>query len=132
MLKIKINTLGTVDNNLGPRALDQNCCRQPTLVLHDICLEVLTLHGNELGLFGAKTLTYSYSFSLKTFTSLAMTRFRPIIKPITSPTLGRCTTYYRSRGFTCNHTHILDACFKSNLKTALNLSITIHPPQTLD
>ncbi len=45
---------GTVDNNLGPdrlagpKALDTNYCRQPTLWLHDLSLEVLTLHGTEL------------------------------------------------------------------------------------
>ena len=39
---------GTVDNNLGPdrledpKALDPNYCRQPTLWLHDLCLEVQT------------------------------------------------------------------------------------------
>ena len=35
----------------GPMALDQNDFRQP---LHDLCLEVLTVHGNELRLFRAK------------------------------------------------------------------------------
>ncbi len=51
---------GTVDNNLGPdrsegpNALDPNFCRQPTLWLHDLCLKVLTVHGTELRLFGAK------------------------------------------------------------------------------
>ncbi len=52
---------GTVDNNLGPdrlagpKSLDLNYSRQPTLWLHDLCLEVLTDHGNELRLFGANT-----------------------------------------------------------------------------
>ena len=49
---------GTVDNNLGsdrlagPKALYPipNYCRQPTLWLYDLCLEVLTVHGNELRL----------------------------------------------------------------------------------
>ena len=51
---------GTVDNNLGPdclagpKALDPNNCRQPTLWLHDLCLEVLTVHCIELRLFWAK------------------------------------------------------------------------------
>ncbi len=51
---------GTVDNNLGsdrlagPKALDQNYCRQPTLRLHDLCLEVLNVHGIELSLFWDK------------------------------------------------------------------------------
>ena len=50
---------GTVDNNLGPgrlagpKALDPNYCRQPTLCLN-LCLEVLTVYGTELRLFGAK------------------------------------------------------------------------------
>ena len=43
-----------VDNNLGPdrlagrNAIDPNYSGQPTLWLHDLCLEVLTVHGNEL------------------------------------------------------------------------------------
>ncbi len=46
-----------VDNNLGParlagqKALDPNYCRQPTLLLHNLCPEVLTVHGAELHLF---------------------------------------------------------------------------------
>ncbi len=50
---------GTVDNNLGParlagpNALDHNHCRQPTLLLHDLCLEVPTVQGTELRLFEA-------------------------------------------------------------------------------
>ncbi len=50
----------TVDKHLGPDRLaglkgpDPNYCRQPTLWLHDLCLEVLTLHGIELRLFWAK------------------------------------------------------------------------------
>ncbi len=57
---IRLIPQGTVDNNLGPdhfpgpKALDPNNCRQPTLWLHDLCLEVLTVHGIELRLFGAK------------------------------------------------------------------------------
>ena len=64
-----VNTIntpqGTVDNNLGPdhlegpKALDPNFCRQPTLWLHDLCLEVLTVHGTELSLFGTKALPWS-------------------------------------------------------------------------
>ncbi len=58
---IRVIPQGTVDNNLGPdrlagrRALDPNYCRQPTLWLHDLYLEVLTVHGTELHLFGVKT-----------------------------------------------------------------------------
>ncbi len=52
---------GMVDNNLGPnrlagpKVLDPNYCRQSTLSLHDfgLCLEVLTVHGTGLSLFGA-------------------------------------------------------------------------------
>ncbi len=57
---IRLIPQGTVDNNLGPdrlegpKALDPNYCRRPTLLLHDLCLEVLTVHGTELRLFGAK------------------------------------------------------------------------------
>ncbi len=42
------------DRLAGPKALDPNYSRQPTLRLHNLCLEVLSVHGNELHLFGAK------------------------------------------------------------------------------
>ncbi len=46
---------GTVDNNQEPdRLAVQTFCTQPTLYLHDLYLEVLTVHGNELRLFRAK------------------------------------------------------------------------------
>ena len=57
---IRLIPQGTVDNNLepdgeaGPNALDSNYCRQPTLRLHDLCLEVITVHGTELLMFEAK------------------------------------------------------------------------------
>ncbi len=58
---IRVIPQGTVDNNLGsdrlagPKALDpNNYCRQPTLWLHNLCLEVLTEYGNVLRLFWAK------------------------------------------------------------------------------
>ena len=57
---IRVIPQGTIDNNLGPdrlvgpKALDPNYCRQPTLWLHDLCLEVLTVHGTDLRMFGAK------------------------------------------------------------------------------
>ena len=60
MYLIRLIPQGTVDNNLGPdhlegpEALDPNYCRQPNLRLHDLCLEVLTVHGIELRLFRAK------------------------------------------------------------------------------
>ncbi len=64
---IRVIPQGTVDNNLEPdslaghNALDPNYYRQPTLRLHDLCLEVLTVHGNKLRLFGAKAFPpYSY------------------------------------------------------------------------
>ena len=53
-------TPGMVDNNLGPdrlagpKALYRDYCRQPTLLLHDLHLEVLIVHGIELRLFWAK------------------------------------------------------------------------------
>ena len=55
---IRVIPQGTVDDNLGPdrlagpKALDPNSCRQPTHWLHDLCLEVLIVHINELHLFG--------------------------------------------------------------------------------
>ena len=54
---VRVIPQGTVDNNLGPKALDPNYSRQPTLWLHDLCLEVLTVNVNELRLFGAKAFT---------------------------------------------------------------------------
>ncbi len=48
------HTSGDINNNLGPgslagsKALDPNNCRQLTLLLHDPCMEVQTVHGNEL------------------------------------------------------------------------------------
>ena len=48
------------DNNLGPhrlagpKALVPNHSEHPRLLLQDLCLEVLTLHGTELHLFVAK------------------------------------------------------------------------------
>ncbi len=53
---LRVIPQGTFDNNLGPdrlaghKALDPNYCRQPTLSLHNLCLEILTAHGNELRL----------------------------------------------------------------------------------
>ncbi len=64
---IRVIPQGTVDNNLGPdrsagpKALDPNYFRQPTHWLHDLCLEVLTVHGIELRLFlGPRHSPYSY------------------------------------------------------------------------
>ncbi len=57
---IRLIPQGTVDNNQGPdrlpgpKALDPNYCRQPTLSLHDLCLEVLTVHVTEMRLTEAK------------------------------------------------------------------------------
>ena len=34
--------------------IDPNHSRQPSLSLHDLCLEFLTVHGNEMRLFWAK------------------------------------------------------------------------------
>ncbi len=57
---LRVLPQGKVVNNLGPdrlagtKALDPNYCRQPTLWLHDLCLEVLTVHGIVLRLFWAK------------------------------------------------------------------------------
>ncbi len=48
---ILLVTQGTFEINLGPdrlagpKALNPNHCRQPTLRLHDLCLEVLTVYG---------------------------------------------------------------------------------------
>ena len=73
MYPLSHNTIlphGTVDNNLrpdrlvGPKALDPNYCRQPTLWLHDLCLEFLTVHGNELRLFGAKASPHTHTINV--------------------------------------------------------------------
>ena len=44
------------DRLTSPKALDLYHFRKPTLWLHDLCLEVLAVHGNELHLFLAKVL----------------------------------------------------------------------------
>ena len=60
MITLRVIPQGAIDNNLGPdrlagpKALDPNYYRKPTLWLHDLCLEVLTVHGNDLHMFGAK------------------------------------------------------------------------------
>ncbi len=58
-LYLRLLPQGTVDNNIGrltgPKALYPNYYRQPTLWLHDLCLEVLTAHSTELRLFWDKT-----------------------------------------------------------------------------
>ena len=61
---IRVMPLKTVDNNLGPdrlagtKALDPNYCRQPTLWLDDLCLEVQTVHGTTC--LGPRHSPYSY------------------------------------------------------------------------
>ncbi len=60
VIDLRLIPQGTVDDNLGldrlagPKALDPNYCRQSTLRLPDLCLEVLTVHCTELRLFWAK------------------------------------------------------------------------------
>ncbi len=46
------------------KALDPNYCRQQTLWLHDLCLEVLTLHGTKLHLFGAKSFPHTHTINV--------------------------------------------------------------------
>ncbi len=45
-----VNNLGQ-DCLMGPKTLDRNYCRQPTLCLLDLCLKVLTVQSVELRLF---------------------------------------------------------------------------------
>ncbi len=65
LIIIRLIPQGTVDNNLGPdrlagpKALDPNYCRQPTLTLNNLCLEVLSVHGTEYFL-GPRHSPYSY------------------------------------------------------------------------
>ena len=67
---IRLIPQGTVDNNLGPdrlagpKALDPNYCRQPTLCLHDLCLGVLTVHGIELRLFLGQGILPSHTINV--------------------------------------------------------------------
>ncbi len=67
---IRLIPQGTDDDNIEPdclecpKALDPNCCRQPTLWLHDLCLEVLTVHGTELRLFGAKAFLPTHTINV--------------------------------------------------------------------
>ncbi len=51
----------------GPKAPDPNNSREPTLWLHNPCLEVITVHGNELHLFWAK----SFSLLVLTYIDIA-------------------------------------------------------------
>ena len=39
--------ISTEDKLVAQKALDPNNCRKPTLWLHDLCLEVPTVHCNE-------------------------------------------------------------------------------------
>ncbi len=67
---IRLIPQGTVDFNqgkdrlAGPKALDPFYYRQQTLWLYDLCLEVLTEHGTELRLFGAKALPPTYTINI--------------------------------------------------------------------
>ncbi len=67
---LRVIPQGTVDNNLGPdrlagpKALNPNYYRQPTLWLHDLCLEVLIVHGNELRLFGARAFSLTHTINV--------------------------------------------------------------------
>ncbi len=58
---IRLIPQGTVDNNLlgpdrlaGPKSLDPNYCRQP----------ILTVHGTELRLFGARVLPPTHTINV--------------------------------------------------------------------
>ena len=87
---IRLIPQGTVDNNLRPdrfagqKAEDPYYCRQPTLWLRDICLEILTVYGNGFRLFWAMIFSQLILFishiwqssSRYNFTHLAITRFR--------------------------------------------------------
>ena len=61
---------GTVDNNLGqdsftgPKALIPSYCRQLSHCLHNLYLEVLTIHGTELRLFGAKAFPPTHTINV--------------------------------------------------------------------
>ncbi len=61
---LRFKTQGTVDNNLGPDSLtgpnplEPNQCRQSTL-LHDICLEVLSVLDS-YACYGQRYSPYSY------------------------------------------------------------------------
>ncbi len=99
---------GTVDNLgldhlAGTKALDPNYCRQPTLWLHDLCLEFLTVHSTELSLFRAKAFHHTHtinvahltitSIGIKLLISLAKTQFKVTsVEPITFPTPSKYAT----------------------------------------
>ena len=63
----------TVDTNLGPdrlagtKALDPNHCRQLILTLHDLCIEVIIVHGIELCLFEAKAFPLLFNIGHLTY-----------------------------------------------------------------
>ena len=76
--------------------IDRNNCRQPTLKLHGLLLEVLTVHGNELLLFWAVVFLLLILLILRKWhcssavgtilKSLAIMRLGSIIEPITYQT----------------------------------------------
>ncbi len=106
---IRLIPQGTVDNNLGPdrlsgpKTLDPNYFRLPTLWLHELCLKVLTVHGTELRLFGAKALPLLILLMSRNrhkicivplLTSLAMMPFGSSIESFTFLILIGCDTCY--------------------------------------
>ncbi len=71
----------------------------PHYIPTNLCLEVLTVHSNDLRLFGAKALTNNVVHlpqqqKVQMLTSLAMTWFGPSIEPNTFPTPRGCATCY--------------------------------------
>ncbi len=95
---------GTAENNLGPdrlaglKALNLNYYRQLTLLLHELCLEVLTVHVSELRLFWAKafpllsTHTINVAHLIKQQYKFKLLFFGPSIEPITFPAPSRYAT----------------------------------------
>ncbi len=78
-------------------ALDPNCCRKQTLWLHDLCLEVLTLHGHEFHLILLEMSRIWHSISavyVQPLPSLAITLFGEEIERITSSMPSGCATCY--------------------------------------
>ncbi len=75
---------------------DQTSYVQPTLLLYDVCLEVLTVHGNELRLF----FYFNYFCRALSITALGTISYQrgvgPRFEPITYPTTSGCATCYVS------------------------------------
>ena len=52
------------DRLAGLKALDPNDCRQPTFGMHNLCLEVLTVHGTDSQLFWSQGIPHTHTINV--------------------------------------------------------------------